>query len=265
MQAARADVPHVAMTDGTLSSEMALSGLHRTVRRRVYRRSRAFVGASDGSFALYRSYGISATSMFKSHLCADNGRFADVDAGGRSFDFIFCGRFAAGKLPLFAIEVAASASRRLGRKTRLLMVGAGPLEANARASAGANAASLDCEFAGFATQEELPRHYARARLMLFPTQGDTWGVVANEACAAGLPVLVSPQAGAAGELIRDGENGRVLKLDVDTWAAAATAILSDEVTWRWMSARGRELVAPYTYANAAAGLLAALVHATQSR
>ena len=100
--------------------------------------------------------------------------------------------------------------------------------------------------------------------MLFPTQGDTWGVVANEACAAGLPVLVSPQAGVAGELVRDGENGRVLALDVDTWAAAAAAILSDESTRRSMAVRSRELVAPYTYANAAAGLAAAFAHAARA-
>ena len=265
LHAVRAGVPHVAVTDGTLASEASLGGLHRAVRRRVYRRSGAFVGASEGSLALYRSYGVAAASIFRSQLCADNDRFAANELGERSFDFVYCGRIVAGKLPVFAIQVAAAASRRLGRRTSLLIVGAGPLEAEARAAAEANCGELDCEFAGFATQEELPRHYARARLMLFPTQGDTWGVVANEACAAGLPVLVSPQAGVAGELVRDGENGRVLALDVDTWAAAAAAILSDESTRRSMAVRGRELVAPYTYTNAAAGLAAAFVHAGQAR
>lgn len=255
---------HVAMTDGTLASESALLGrAHQAVRRRVYGRTQAFVGASEGSFNLYRSYGVDEAAMFKSHLCADNVAFAAAEARERSFDFIFCGRFVAGKLPLFAIDVAASAGRLLGRRTRLLLVGAGPLDVDARRRAGEAAGEVECIFAGFATQQELPHHYERARLMLFPTAGDTWGVVANEACAAGLPVVTSPQAGAAGELVRDGVNGRVLPLDAQTWAAAAAAILGDDSTWRWMSARSRELVAPYTYDNAAAGLAAAIAHAAQ--
>jgi glycosyltransferase involved in cell wall biosynthesis len=85
--------------------------------------------------------------------------------------------------------------------------------------------------------------------------------VANEACAAGLPVIVSPAAGVAHELVRDGENGHVLPLAVAPWADAAATLLADESAWRRMSRRSLELVQPYTYANAAAGVVAAIGHA----
>ena len=124
--------------------------------------------------------------------------------------------------------------------------------------------AVDARFAGFARQADLPRHYARSKLLLFPTVGDTWGVVANEACAAGVPVIVSPQAGVAGDLVRDGDNGRVLPLDVARWAGAAADLLQDEATWARMSRRCRELVAPYTFENAAAGVAAAVAHAVAS-
>jgi hypothetical protein len=42
-------VPHIAMSDGTLQSEKSLSFIHRFLRRVVFRRSAAFVGASKGS------------------------------------------------------------------------------------------------------------------------------------------------------------------------------------------------------------------------
>ena len=259
--ATRRGARHVAMTDGTLQSEAGLGSVHRFVRRRVYARSAAFVGASEGSMALYRSYGVEPTALFRSVLCADNDKFAALAVTEQQYDFIFCGRLAHGKLPLFAIEVAARAAFRLGRRARLLMVGSGPLAGAARDAARLAAGRVYCVFTGFAAQDELAAHYVQARLMLFPTLGDTWGVVANEACASGLPVLVSAQAGAAGELVRDGDNGRVLPLDADVWAAAAVAILEDRATWQRMSERSRALVAPYTRQDAAAGLAAALRYA----
>jgi glycosyltransferase involved in cell wall biosynthesis len=258
-------VRHIAMTDGTAVSESRLSALHHWLRRLVYRRSHAFIGAGEGSFALYRQYGVPESSLYQSHLCANNPVFAATTAPQRDIDLIFCGRFAAGKLPLFAIEVAEQVARRLGRRVVLLLVGSGELNAQMRQAVDQASRWIDARFAGFARQSELPAHYARSRLLLFPTAGDTWGVVANEACAAGVPVIVSPQAGVAGDLVRDGENGRVLALDVGLWADAAATLLFDDAAWRRMSQRALELVQPYTYANAAAGVAAAVAHAVDKK
>ncbi len=254
-------LPHIAMTDGTAQSEARLGPVHRWVRRRVYPRTAAFVGASEGSFAMYRSYGVPAGAMFKSHLCARNDSFRSTPLAQREFDFIFCGRFVAGKLPLFALKVAGATAVLIGRRVRVLFVGSGELDALLRSEAAQVESSVQATFAGFARQEELPALYGRARVLLFPTLGDTWGVVANEACAAGVPVIVSPAAGVAGELVRDNENGHVLPLDVAPWADAAASLLLDAPQWARMSTRSCELVRTYTYRNAAAGLLAAVRHA----
>jgi glycosyltransferase involved in cell wall biosynthesis len=256
---------HVAMTDGTAASESSLTFIHRWIRRFVYRRTQAFVGASEGSFELYRQYGLPVSAIFKSQLCANNAAFAETTAVPREFDFIFCGRFVEGKLPLFAIEVAVDTSRRLGRRVRMLFVGSGPLESQMRQATDTAAEHVEAHYAGFARQAELPGHYARAKLLLFPTLGDTWGVVANEACAAGVPVLVSQRAGVAGDLVRDGENGRVLPLEAAVWAEVAASLLTDASQWERMSASALRAVVPYTYANAAEGLALALALAGTPR
>ena len=85
-----------------------------------------------------------------------------------------------------------------------------------------------------------------------------WGVVANEACAAGVPVLVSPYAGAAHELVADGENGRVLPLELETWSDAAAALLLDDELRARMGARGKEAVSSFSFEAAADALLAAV-------
>ena len=63
-------IPHIAMTDGTVESEKKLSIIHRVLRRIVYSRSAAYVGASEGSLALFRSYGADSNikSTFRSTM-----------------------------------------------------------------------------------------------------------------------------------------------------------------------------------------------------
>lgn len=255
---------HVAMTDGTLESERTLSCLHRWIRRRVFSHSDAYIGASDGAMRLFQSYGVPAGAMFKSHLCTDNGLFLDAALQAKRFDFIFCGRFVAAKNPTFALEVARDVALRLGRRVAIVFVGSGELEAKIRAFADGLADQVETTFAGFAQQEDLPEWYQSSRVLLFPTLWDPWGVVANEACAAGVPVLISPAAGSAGELIGDGENGYVLPLEKEAWVSAAVRLLSDEPLYATMAARGRERVAEYSFENAARGLAEAALAADRA-
>jgi len=49
--------------------------------------------------------------------------------------------------------------------------------------------------------------YAEAGILVFPTLADEWGVVVNEALAAGMPVLGSVYAEAVNEMIEDGKTG----------------------------------------------------------
>lgn len=249
---------HVAMTDGTLESEAKLTPLHRWIRRHVYAQTATFIGASDGAMRLYQSYGIDPSAMFKSHLCADNTSFFNAPPQEKAYDFIFCGRFEAVKNPFFALEVARAVALKLGRRVSIVFVGSGRLEDKIRAQAKTIEAEVETIFAGFARQEALPAWYGASRLFLFPTEWDPWGVVANEACAAGVPVLVSEVAGSAGELVRNGENGFVMPLDLVRWTEAAVRLLTDGSLYAAMSACCRERVDEYSYANAALGMAQAV-------
>lgn len=249
-------IPHVPMTDGTDISERALSGIHRMVRRLVFGRSAAFLSASLGGKRLYQGYGIQAERCFLSPLCANNAAFTPPPGlGGKPFDFIFCSRMEPGKSPLFALEVAAETARRLGRRVRILFAGSGSLERPLKQTAAHSTDLVDAVFHGFATQGDLPGLYQSASIFLFPTLADVWGVVANEACAAGLPVIVSPHAGVVDELVRDGENGFVCDLDVGQWAQHAERLLSDESMWQAFSRRSLDIVSNYTFDHAAAGVI----------
>jgi glycosyltransferase involved in cell wall biosynthesis len=253
-------VPHVPMTDGTDVSEQGLSSLHRCVRRFVYSRSRAFVASSTGGLRLYTAYGIAPDRCFKSCLCVDNTAFAPPQPRQpqeRRYDFLFCGRIEEVKNPLFALDVAVETAKVLGRRIRILFVGAGAQEDALKSAASMHPEKVEAEFRGFADHEALPALYRSARVFLFPSLWDPWGVVVNEAGAAGLPSIVSPHAGAAGELLINNENGFVCQLNAALWAKRAATLLTRDDVWQQFSECSLALVREYTYDNAAAGLLAA--------
>ncbi|MCY7305789.1 MAG: glycosyltransferase family 4 protein [Rhodoferax sp.] len=257
---------HIAMTDGTLASEAGLSTLHRMVRRFVFTGSRSFVAASNGGRALLASYGIAADRVHASPLCANaNADWSAANRAPADVDLLFSGRLVTIKNPLFALQVANDAALALGRRVSIAFLGSGPLDQAVGEAARSMGNRVDVHFAGHVRQADLPNWFYRARLFIFPTTWDPWGVVANEACMAGLPVLVSPHAGVAGELIRDGVNGRVLPLDIATWTAAAVELLSSPELRERMGTQARGLVAPYNFERAAQGIVDAAQQATRQR
>lgn len=260
--ARRHGLPHVAMTDGTLASEAVLGPLHRAVRRHVLPRSAAAVVASDGGAQLMARYGVPADRVHRSVLCAHAG--LDWHAPGpapRDIDLLFAGRLVAVKSPGFALDVAAGVAQRLGRRVRLAVLGSGPLADEVQGLAARYRETVDTLLAGHVAQGDLPGWYRRARVFLFPSRWDPWGVVANEACESGVPVLVSPHAGVAGELVRDGEAGRVLPLDLPVWVEAAAGLLQDDALHARMATAARRAVQPYNADAAAAGIVRAALQA----
>jgi glycosyltransferase involved in cell wall biosynthesis len=95
-----------------------------------------------------------------------------------------------------------------------LFAGDGPLENEVRSATGVR-------HLGFQQHKELIELFALAETTVVPSVSEPWGVVVNDALAAGCPVIVSDAVGAAEDLVRDGVNGRVYPAgDVGALAAA---------------------------------------------
>jgi glycosyltransferase involved in cell wall biosynthesis len=66
---------------------------------------------------------------------------------------------------------------------------------------------------GFVQYPQLPSAYRAAGVFVHPARREPWGLVLNEAAAAGLPLIVGERVGAACELVREGENGFIVDPD----------------------------------------------------
>jgi glycosyltransferase involved in cell wall biosynthesis len=91
--------------------------------------------------------------------------------------------------------------------------------------------------------DEMLPVFCDARLLLLPSRREPWGLVCNEAMQCGTPCLVSPFVGAADDLVIDEVTGRVLPLDVEQWAQAASRLLDDPAAWHRLSEAGRAAMA----------------------
>lgn len=91
----------------------------------------------------------------------------------------------------------------------LLLIGDGPDEATLRAAV-ADHGIRDVIFAGFRQSTELPELLGASDVFVFPTLGDAYGLVVDEAMAAGLPVICTSAAGEIGERIEDGVSGFIV-------------------------------------------------------
>ena len=60
---------------------------------------------------------------------------------------------------------------------------------------------------GWKSFEEMPPYYGLAAAFILASTREPWGVVVNEAMAAGLPILVSSRCGCVPELVKEGRNG----------------------------------------------------------
>jgi hypothetical protein len=115
-----------------------------------------------------------------------------------------------GLLP-FTTALKRWAAKNPDRRIELTFAGDGPLREMLEAAAPP--ANLRFEFLGNVSYEDLPEVYAKAGVLVFPTLADTWGVVVNEALAAGLPVLGSTYSQAVKQLVVDGKDGWTFRAD----------------------------------------------------
>lgn len=95
----------------------------------------------------------------------------------------------------------------------LLLVGDGELRPEIEQTISQLGLESLVHLTGFLHPDEVRPLLQRAQALMLYSQSETWGLVINEAMAAGLPVIASSHVGASYDLILQGENGYVVQPD----------------------------------------------------
>lgn len=134
---------------------------------------------------------------------------------------LFVGRLSRQKGILDAIRAIAAC----GPDTTADIVGAGPLDAEARAHAERLGLTGRMSFHGALPPASLPAFYRRANAVLMPSHEEGLGLVAVEAALSETPV-VAYRSGGMPDVVRDGDTGRLVALgDHGALGEALNAVL----------------------------------------
>lgn len=254
---------HIVLTDSWLEIVKNQSWLHRILRRIVFKMTDAFICIGTKGQSYLKSYGAMEEQIFTSPLAIDNDYYSKFIKliGEREYDIMFSGQFIEGKMPYFLINIVEGLYVR-NRMIKLLIIGSGPLKDDILKRL--DELNVKYAYPGFIQQPDLPRYYANSRILLFPTREDRWGLVANEACAVGTPVITCNNAGAANDLIIHDFNGFVLPLNVDLWVNHVIELLDDKNRYNYFSQNAYTAVQRFSIEHASQGIIRAINYISNS-
>lgn len=193
-----------------------------TFKRLLFRLIDGFLAIGSLNQAYYQAYGVSSERIFFAPFCVQNNFFRldperrlesrsklrkQFDIPSEATVVLFAAKLVAQKRPEDLLLAFKNISNEFPNAC-LFFVGSGQEEHPLREHAE-RMHLQNVHFLGFKNQSELPAVFAASDIFVLPSSDEAWGLVVNEVMAAGLPVIVSDDVGAAPDLVEGKETGFV--------------------------------------------------------
>lgn len=222
-------VPAIMMSE-TTSWDFQRAWFKETLKRRLIRLCSAGLVGGQSHARYLASLGLNPHRIFSGYDSVDNAYFCNQSLLARTHEnpthpqpalpanfFLASARFVekknlAGLIRAYSsyreqMIKAAESKPQAGGIWNLVLLGDGPLKNQLESQIRALHLADHVQIHGFKQYADLPAYYARARVFIHASTTEQWGLVVNEAMAAGLPVLVSNRCGCAMDLVHEGING----------------------------------------------------------
>jgi glycosyltransferase involved in cell wall biosynthesis len=207
LEAARLSIPRVVISDSRYEDEPRKL-YKELIKKRILKSYSSAIVAGTASKNYLLRLAFQEKAIFHPWDVVDNDHFhvddRNVDFAKRYF--LCVSRFVAKKNLETLISSFASYVQQGGQR-RLVLLGSGELEAKLRSCIRQYKIDDHVDLPGFAQYDSLKEYYRSAFCLILPSMTDQWGLVVNEAMAAGLPVVVSSNCGSALDLVKETKNG----------------------------------------------------------
>ena len=211
-----------------------VQALKRVLLGWFFRRVDAFLSTSEANAEYLLKFGADQRRICRTPFAIDVQRFRrNIDApmdGPRRYDFVWAGKFLPRKRAgdfLAALALVANRSRRV---VRACVIGDGPCREALKTQASQIPRHCTVDFAGFINQQGMPAALQSAETLVFTSDKEPYGLIATEAAAAGLALVVAGNIGCVGDtvLARPGVNALCYRTgDIPALAQAMETLIND--------------------------------------
>jgi 1,2-diacylglycerol 3-alpha-glucosyltransferase len=266
--AASHGVPVIVMSESTAHDAPRHWWAEQVKRRILASCSAALVGGEPHRQYL-KELGVAEEAIFTGYDAVDNEHFRKGSSRARQHGsdlraalglperyFFACSRFTKKKNLSGLLQGYARYRRWHGAAAwNLVVAGDGELKSELIRAREDMDLQDSVEFVGAKSYAELPAYYGLASCFVHASTTEQWGLVVNEAMAAGLPVLVSNRCGCACDLVEEGRNGYLFDpYDPASLAGAMYTIAVERSDQAAMGAASGEIVSRWSPENFAENL-----------
>ena len=264
-------LPYIIWSGSVLFPGWYDSAARRWLRKRMIKRATAYIAYGSKAKEYFVEMGadpgkvhVAINTVDTSFFSGETKRLRTEPSHDGRRHLLYIGYLEPRKNVSNLLELAAKLMQR--RKDFVLdIVGSGSEEVLLKQKAEDLQLADFVRFHGFRQKAELPAFFARASCFLFQTDFDIWGLVLNEAMAAGLPCLASKSAGAVTDLLDHGVNGYIVDYrDQDSVLGYLEGVLNHPAEARAMGDRAAATIRERaTLEISAAGFMKAILSAPQ--
>ena len=217
--ALRSRVPTVIFSEST-EYDFERSFLKEGIKKQLVRAASSALVGGQAHREYMQQLGMDTNCIFLGHNVVDSSHFSAPavkrpDSLPDWFElnpyFLVCTRFGQKKnIPSLvrAYALYYGRSREEGDQAfDLVIAGDGELRGEIEATVAASGVADKVKLLGAVDYSTLPWLYQNAQAFVHASTTEQWGLVVNEAMAAGVPVLISRRCGCAPDLVINDENG----------------------------------------------------------
>lgn len=205
----------------------------------------AFLSTSEANSAYLIEFGARLDQIYRLPFAIEFDRFCEVLPAtvDRPYDFIWAGKFISIKRPQDFLAALPHVAEQIGRPVKVCIVGDGPLRAVLEGQAAQLPPQCIVEFAGFLNQAAMPGALQKAHALVFSSEREPYGLIATEAAAAGLALILTDRIGCVGDSVLARVGGNALTYRAGDVSGLATAMVSLVLDTKLRESMQRESVA----------------------
>jgi len=220
-----------------------------------------YVGTNNKAY--FKKYGLKEEQLKFAPHAVDNERFirkstsdirSQLHIQKHETLILFAGKFESIKDPELLLKAFIALNLL---NVHLLYVGSGVLETELKSKANGY---CNIHFMPFQNQSAMPAVYQACDLFCLPSKNDSWGLVVNEAMAAGKAIIVSDKTGAAIDLVRP-LNGRIFQSgNLKDLKSKLSELVSNREQLHLKGQHSEEIISSWNFENQVKNILNAIAN-----